>query len=92
MIDFKKIGEAASNAAAEKPWPLCANEEERYMHMGRAAVAAMIPEAEDGECSESCPFLSVHRWDSDCTVGWRVEHDPITKPGPACPAHKEGGK
>lgn len=53
MLDFKKIGEAALYAVAHDEH---LHKDEHAEAIGRAAVAAMIPAPEDGECNHCCPF------------------------------------
>lgn len=50
MIDFKKVGEAA----------VAAHFDGDYEAIGRAALAAIIPEPENGCCNHGCPFWN---WD-----------------------------
>ncbi|MCU0916972.1 MAG: hypothetical protein MUC88_20780 [Planctomycetes bacterium] len=70
MMDFKKIGEAATKAdyahhCATNGKPLCTEEAVTARHeaIGRAAVAAMIPATRDIPhlhlfeiCANQCPF------------------------------------
>jgi hypothetical protein len=66
MIDFKKVGLAASRAHGQ---PGTETEDGLYEEMGRAAVAAMIPALLPfGCCDCRCPFDKSAR---QCSLGWK---------------------
>lgn len=92
-MDFKKVGEAAI-AAFQKPDPSIHSEEQYFEAAGRAAMAAMIPEAEPCEtfdhqhCNGECPFVRYESEDRPCMIGLGEWHCGMVCPGADCPARK----
>lgn len=93
MIDFKKIGDAALQAAESAsgligPMPAKWDESPKAIAAGKAAVAAMIPAAqENGMCNPECPFFYYDTVDNELSFRCCTERlSKLDCPGPDCPA------
>ena len=53
--------------------------------LGPRDVVVTVPETVDGYCSPACKLMMDGEI-TNCTMGWMLAH----KPGPRCPAYKEG--